>query len=88
MEFHDFDMQFYTLKGAFKRGCPIDEWTSHIVQGLTKVGMEPEPGPKLAGWIKDAGFTNIHHKVLPIPVGVWPKDKTLVIMHLHSAKTL
>ena len=81
-------MQFYTLKGEFTRGCPSDEWTSQIVQGLKKVGMEPEPGPKLVGWMKDAGFTNIQEKILPIPVGVWPKDRRLVIMHLPSAGML
>lgn len=79
-------MQFYSIKGEFKRGCPCDEWTRHIVEGLKKVGMEPEPGPKLEGWMKDAGFINIHQKILPIPVGVWPKDKRLVNTHLSSEK--
>ncbi|QKX57633.1 uncharacterized protein TRUGW13939_04751, partial [Talaromyces rugulosus] len=56
VEFHDFDMQFYTLKGEFTRGCPSDEWTSQIVQGLKKAGMEPEPGPKL----KEIGALDYH----------------------------
>lgn len=86
MEFQDFDMQFYTIKGEFKRGCPADEWTAHVVHGLRKVGMEPEPGPKLEGWMKNSGFINIHQQVLPIPVGVWPKDRKLVFISYRLQK--
>jgi len=77
VEFQDFNMEFYTLQGAFTPGCPLDEWTRQIIRGLKKMGVEPEPGPKLEGWLKDAGFINIHHKVLPIPVGVWPKNRQM-----------
>ncbi|KAH8696251.1 S-adenosyl-L-methionine-dependent methyltransferase [Talaromyces proteolyticus] len=77
VEFQDFDMKFYSTQGEFSPGCPMDEWTKLVVKGLKKIGVEPEPGPKLEGWLKDAGFTNVHEKVLPIPVGVWPKNKQL-----------
>ena len=33
--------------------------------------------PQLESWVREAGFTNIHSKTLPFPVGTWPKDKTL-----------
>lgn len=79
MEFQDFDMRFYTASGGeFKPGCPLDLWTIEVIEGLKTLGMEPEPGPKLEGWVREAGFINVHHQVLPIPVGVWPKDKKLV----------
>ena len=78
VEFQDFDMQFYTVNGEFTPSCSLAEWTKIVINGLKKAGVEPEPGPKLEGWVKEAGFTNIHHKLLPIPVGVWPKDKKLV----------
>lgn len=39
--------------------------------------MEPEPRPKLQGWVRDAGFTKIKHQVFAIPTGTWPKDKKL-----------
>ena len=78
VEFQDFDMQFYTANGEFTPDCPLAEWTRIVINGLKKAGVEPEPGPKLEGWVKEAGFTNIHHKLLPIPVGVWPKNRKLV----------
>ncbi|KAH7113131.1 hypothetical protein B0J13DRAFT_657300, partial [Dactylonectria estremocensis] len=40
----------------------------------TKLNGEPCPGPKLEGWVKDAGFTNIVHRKFRLPLGSWPKD--------------
>ncbi|KAL1983201.1 hypothetical protein VTN96DRAFT_375 [Rasamsonia emersonii] len=78
VEFQDFNMRFYTTSGGeFKPGCPLDQWTTEVIEGLKTLGMEPEPGPKLEGWVKEAGFINVHHQVLPLPVGVWPKDKKM-----------
>lgn len=36
------------------------------------------PGPHLEGWLKDAGFVNIHHEVFRLPIGTWPKDEKMV----------
>lgn len=75
-------MEFYTVHGEFKPGCAMDRWTRIIVDGLKKMGVEPEPGPKLEKWVKDAGFINVHQEVLPIPVGVWPKSTKMVTLVL------
>jgi hypothetical protein len=72
-------MKFYTTNGEFTPGCPLDQWTDAIIEGIKKINLEPEPGPKLEGWVRNAGFENIHHRLLPIPVGQWPKDKKLVL---------
>ncbi|OKL59758.1 hypothetical protein UA08_04502 [Talaromyces atroroseus] len=79
VEFQDFDMEFYTLHGDFAPGCSLDRWTKMVVNGLKQMGAEPEPGPKLKGWLKDARFINIHEKVLPIPVGIWPKSEEMLV---------
>ncbi|OCL05246.1 UMTA methyltransferase family protein, partial [Glonium stellatum] len=42
-----------------------------------KLGRMLWPGPKLKGWIEDAKFVNVTHKVVKIPLGTWPKAKTL-----------
>ena len=72
-------MKFYTTNGEFTPGCPLDQWADELVKGIKKFELEPEPGPKLEGWVRDAGFKNIHHRLLPFPVGQWPKDKKLVL---------
>lgn len=89
VEFQDFTMKFYSNDGSYERSActseeefpaptpPLDHWTSEIITGIKSLGLEPEPGPKLEGWVRDAGFVNIVHHLLPIPVGDWPKDKKL-----------
>ena len=72
-------MKFYTTNGEFTPGCHLDRWTDEVIEGIKKFKLEPEPGPKLEGWVRDAGFENIHQRLLPIPVGQWPKDKKLVL---------
>jgi hypothetical protein len=78
VEFQDFDMKFYSADGTFVPGCATDEWAKEIVSGLEAMGREPEPGPKLEQWVRDAGFTNVNHQCLPIPVGRWPEGRRMV----------
>ncbi|KAK5046726.1 hypothetical protein LTR84_007487 [Exophiala bonariae] len=77
VEFQDFEMRWYTNSGVFKPGSPLDQWCTEIIEGVKSIGMEPEPGPKLEGWVRDAGFTKIKHQLFAIPTGTWPKYKKL-----------
>lgn len=77
MEFQDFEMRFYTHGGDFAPGSPLDRWCDELIAGITGAGFDPEPGAKLKGWVEDAGFANVTHRLLPIPTGTWPKDKKL-----------
>lgn len=77
VEFQDFDMQFYSTDGTFIPGSPPNVWTDEVIAAIKVFGREPEPGPKLEQWVRDAGFQNVNHQLLPIPVGLWPKDKRM-----------
>ncbi|TVY14896.1 putative methyltransferase tdiE [Lachnellula arida] len=77
VEFQDFDMQFYSTDGTFVPGSPPNVWTDEVIAAIKVFGREPEPGPKLEQWIRDAGFENVNHRLIPIPVGMWPKDKRM-----------
>jgi hypothetical protein len=83
VEFQDFDMKFYTITGEWKPGCAAERWAEECVAGIKTIGREPEPGPKLERFIKEAGFVNVTEKVLAVPVGTWPKDRKLVGEKLH-----
>jgi hypothetical protein len=74
----DYTMGFYTHSGEYKDGCATDRWCSEVSGVLESLGLEPNAGPKLLGWVKDAGFTDIHQEKMYLPVGTWPKDKKLV----------
>lgn len=74
----DLDMMFYTLGGDFKDDCPAGRWGKAIADGVRAFGMEPCPGHQLERWMKEAGFINVTPQLLPMPIGPWPKDKTMV----------
>ena len=40
-------------------------------------GMDSSPGPKLEGWMKDAGFERVTGTRRMLPLGTWPADRTL-----------
>ncbi|KAI9870440.1 MAG: hypothetical protein M1830_004245, partial [Pleopsidium flavum] len=48
-----------------------------FIEDSCKAGMGPCPGPKLKGWVKDAGFTEMVHEKMIMPIGTWPADKLL-----------
>ncbi|KAI9760352.1 MAG: hypothetical protein M1840_002558 [Geoglossum simile] len=78
-EFHGFDFHLYSDdKSVETKGEVITQWCNMLLDGYDKLGRESTPGPKLAGWAKDAGFVNVKETVLKYPVGLWPKDKHLV----------
>lgn len=78
VEFQDYDLHYYTsTNGTFEKDGPMMQWAKHIAASVEKYGIEPSPGGKLEQWVKDAGFVNVVAKVLPVPMGTWPKDKRL-----------
>lgn len=48
-----------------------------FIDACKMIGRDPRPGPQLEGWLRDAGFINIRHKMIKIPIGTWPKDERL-----------
>ncbi|KAF6829662.1 methyltransferase domain-containing protein [Colletotrichum musicola] len=54
-----------------------------------KLGRDPAPGPQLPQWMHDAGFINIHHKKIRVPLGTWPRDPHLKeIGHMNMIQAL
>ncbi|KAI9813029.1 MAG: hypothetical protein M1832_006420 [Thelocarpon impressellum] len=76
-EFQDFDLQYYSEDGSMTAESSISRWINLLLDAARQTGRDPCPGPKLEGWFRDAGFTDIHHVRSKLPIGRWPKDKTL-----------
>ena len=75
VEFQDFDMLFYSEDGTLKESSNASKWIQMIVGANRHAGREPSPGPKLEGWMRDAGFEDIVSHKFKIPIGPWAKDK-------------
>ncbi|KAF5501407.1 Secondary metabolism regulator LAE1 [Colletotrichum siamense] len=75
VEFQDSDFNYYSDDGTLTEKHQFKQWSKSLVSALESIGRDPCPGPKLKGWVKDAGFQEISHKRLKVPVGPWPKDQ-------------
>jgi hypothetical protein len=49
-----------------------------LFDALDIIKRSYKPGPSLKKWAEEAGYVNITEEILPVPVGLWPKDKKLV----------
>ena len=77
-ELVDYDALWTSPDGSLKEGTPLDDMVKQFTKATRDAGMEPCPGPRLAGWAKEAGFVNIRVKTIPLPVGIWPANKQYV----------
>lgn len=78
MEFQDLDITFYSEDGTFNQNGPVATWIRECCDVVEETGSTLCPGPRLKGWVEAAGFKNIVHEKFPLPIGLWPKDQTLV----------
>lgn len=78
VEYHDFDARYYSEDGSLIKDSPIDSWVTTWMQASNDAGRDPQPGPKLFGWLQEAGFINVKQERYRIPIGPWPKDSQLV----------
>jgi hypothetical protein len=78
-EFQDWDCTLRSEDGSTK-GTSIEQYYNVIIAAYTDAGYEIGPGPLLEGWLREAGFENIHVEKFLIPMGGWPKNEHQVSM--------
>ncbi|KAK1731279.1 UMTA methyltransferase [Colletotrichum acutatum] len=75
VEFQDYDFEFSSLNHSLKPHHKTYQWDHEFLKAAKLCGIEPCPGSKLEHWVKDAGFINIGHKAIRVPLGPWAKDE-------------
>jgi len=53
-------------------------------QAYGRFGFDTQLPSKLEPLLREAGFENIHLKVKKVPIGVWPRDKTMRLVGLYQ----
>lgn len=84
-EFQDVDLAYYSEDGSLKEELSLSKWITALVDAAYGFGRDPRPGSKLEGWMKDAGFENVQHEKLRLPIGPWAKHEHLVCSARHHA---
>ncbi|KAF6811293.1 methyltransferase domain-containing protein [Colletotrichum plurivorum] len=74
VEFQDYDLLYVSDDGSLTEEHETMKWDRGFIKACEQIGRDPCPGPKLEGWVKDAGFVNVVHQRFKLPIGPWPKD--------------
>lgn len=61
-----------------KEGNNVNRMYELLREACDKVNRPITIGVHLKRWAEEAGFKNVHHKVIPLPLGTWPKDPKMV----------
>ncbi|KAJ4302533.1 hypothetical protein N0V88_002682 [Collariella sp. IMI 366227] len=78
VEFQDFDLNYYSPDNVLiPESTSVRQWSDLLLDAARKIGRNPCPGPSLEEWVRDAGFTNVKHELIRIPLGSWPRDRNL-----------
>ena len=76
-EFVDYDGELRGADDSLPAGGALRSANARFIKALRERGAEPSPGPRLEGWLRDAGFVDVRATKIPLPVGAWPADGRL-----------
>jgi hypothetical protein len=71
-----------------KKGSAIIKWLDLLKKALQNLGPDGDRQLKLAESLREAGFVNVEEKSFKVPIGTWPKNKTLRLIGLYLGTIL
>lgn len=83
-EFQEYDLLVYSEDGSLTTEHAERKWNTLGCDACSSFGKDPFPGGKIEGRMKAAGFVDVYHERLRLPVGPWPKDKHLVSQVIYD----
>ncbi|KAK2794092.1 hypothetical protein FQN52_009174 [Onygenales sp. PD_12] len=80
VEFHDVDGNPHSEDGSTEMTPKYkpQEMMDLLAVVCEKSNKVLQPGGSIKKWLEDAGFINVKYMMKKLPIGTWPKDKTLV----------
>ncbi|KAH6634596.1 S-adenosyl-L-methionine-dependent methyltransferase [Chaetomium sp. MPI-SDFR-AT-0129] len=76
-EFQDFNLTYYSEDGSLTPTHALREWIETLTGAADSLGRDSNPGSKLEGWARAAGFKDVTHRRYRMPIGTWARDRTL-----------
>ena len=79
LECHEVWPETFCDDGTVPSGWPIRAWHSYLEEGAMKMDSPKSlhVADKLARWMRDAGYVDVHEQIDRIPMNSWPKDPFL-----------
>lgn len=78
VEMSEYDIILKSQDNTIPADYKPQQMLSWLNVACEKIGRPLGVGPKMKGWVEEVGFTNVGHRIIPLPLGIWPKDKKLV----------
>ena len=66
----------------------VERFLSLVKEGLAGFGVDLLALRKNAEFLKGAGFVNVEEKVFKVPVGTWPKNRTMKLIGLYMRSVI
>ena len=66
----------------------VGKFLRHVHEGLAAFGIDLSAMKNNAKMLSDAGFTNVESKIFKVPIGVWPKNKTMKLIGMYMRSVM
>jgi hypothetical protein len=83
IELQELEFVTYCDDGTMKDDFLVTKFLNLVKDGLAVFGIDLLGMIKNAQNLRDAGFVNVEEKIFKIPLGVWPKNKTMKLIGLY-----
>ncbi|RDW74164.1 hypothetical protein BP5796_07606 [Coleophoma crateriformis] len=70
--------------GSMPEDYVLAKWLDNMEHGLKNFGVDLLGPRKHPAYVEEAGFVNVQQKILKVPIGIWPKNKTLKTVGLYN----
>ncbi|KAJ9353458.1 S-adenosyl-L-methionine-dependent methyltransferase [Paecilomyces variotii] len=92
IELQEFRVWFHSQNDSLPEASSINRWQRILLDGTKSLGMPINIIEELGDKLKAAGYTDLHEHVLRIPIGAWPKNKSLkeigTFMQAHAIESV
>lgn len=89
-EFQDWNTLLYSQDKSLPPESALSRFHQLACHSRRSQGFDPQPGPRLEEWMKDAGFVDVEVRKILLPLGPWPKDEHMkelgAINHVQMMK--
>ena len=77
VELQELEHRMYSQDGTSDGDYPLRVFWELVAEGAAKRGTDINSSTTLARRMREAGFINVQHRILNIPMGTWPRNKYL-----------
>ncbi|RDA82709.1 hypothetical protein CP532_4836 [Ophiocordyceps camponoti-leonardi (nom. inval.)] len=84
VEFHELQGEPYCDDGTMREDDAFRRLYRLAGEAYARLGYDTTVAARLEPLLREAGFVNVHCRVMRVPIGVWARDETLRLVGLYQ----